>query len=92
MNARYCLERASLASHCSRAPFPRVEVRAALAAASARFEERCCVRTINEVFLMHGTRPETVLPILRAGLNERFSGGHFGAGSYLAEVADKINQ
>jgi hypothetical protein len=97
-------------------------VRPQLAAATSRLEGASSrlvagrlVEGVNETYLMHGTRPETVLAgaaarsalargapcraharaaaaVVRSGLNERFSGGHFGAGSYLAEVADKINQ
>jgi len=48
--------------------------------------------TINEVFLSHGSKPESVLPILSGGLNERFSGGLFGNGTYLAEDIAKNDQ
>ena len=75
------------------------QVRPQLSAATSRLEGASSrlvagrlVDAVNETYLMHGTRPETVLAVLRSGLNERFSGGHFGAGSYLAEVSDKINQ
>ncbi|CAJ1365238.1 unnamed protein product [Effrenium voratum] len=47
---------------------------------------------VNEVFLLHGTKPETVKHILNDGLNERFSGGLFGSGSYLAEDPEKSDQ
>ena len=47
---------------------------------------------VNEVWLLHGTRPDTCAAIMSGGMNERFSGGHFGSGTYLAEVSDKINQ
>ena len=47
---------------------------------------------INEKLLLHGTKPETVLPILANGLNERFCGGLFGHGTYLAEEVEKIDQ
>lgn len=36
-------------------------------------------------YLTHGTSPESLLSILQGGLNERFSGGLFGQGTYLAE-------
>lgn len=48
--------------------------------------------SINEKLLLHGTRPETLLTILQNGLNERFSGGVFGHGSYLAEDPAKADQ
>jgi len=32
---------------------------------------------INESWLLHGTKPESVLGLLQNGLNERFSGGMF---------------
>ena len=38
-------------------------------------------KKLNEVILLHGTKPETLMPILAQGLNERFCGGLFGAGS-----------
>lgn len=47
---------------------------------------------INEVYLSHGSRPESVLAILSGGLNERFSGGLFGNGTYLAEDIGKNDQ
>ncbi|KAL1528532.1 hypothetical protein AB1Y20_009875 [Prymnesium parvum] len=94
---KYVIERAGLSAHAARMAesgqqMPRLVVRQELADATLRLEERHLLTTVNEAYLMHGTRAETVLPILRHGLNERFSGGHFGAGTYLAEVADKVNQ
>lgn len=47
---------------------------------------------VNEVRLLHGTRPDTVLILLSNGPNERFSGGLFGCGTYLAEDAGKNDQ
>lgn len=47
---------------------------------------------INEVYLSHGSKPETLLAILSGGLNERFSGGLFGNGTYLAEDVAKNDQ
>lgn len=49
-------------------------------------------RVINEVRLFHGTKPDTLLAILSNGPNERFSGGIFGSGTYLAEDAGKSDQ
>lgn len=94
---KFVVYRAAMASYAARVhsrddEMPRVQVRPALVAAASGLEERELVSAINETYLMHGTRPETVLTIVRSGLNERFSGGHFGSGSYLAEVSDKINQ
>lgn len=48
--------------------------------------------SVNEKFLLHGTKPETLLTILQNGLNERFSRGVFGNGVYLAEDAEKCDQ
>jgi len=48
--------------------------------------------SVNEKFLLHGTQPERVMAILNNGMNERFSGGHFGKGIYLAEDAAKMDQ
>lgn len=47
---------------------------------------------INEMYLSHGSKPESVLAILSGGLNERFSGGLFGNGTYLAEDVAKNDQ
>lgn len=47
---------------------------------------------INEVYLSHGTKPESIPAILSGGLNERFSGGLFGNGTYLAEDIAKNDQ
>jgi len=47
---------------------------------------------LNEVYLSHGSKPESILAILSGGLNERFSGGLFGNGTYLAEDVGKNDQ
>jgi len=47
---------------------------------------------INEVMLLHGTKPDTVLKILSGGMNERYSGGIFGNGIYFAEDVAKNDQ
>jgi hypothetical protein len=47
---------------------------------------------INEMYLSHGTKPESMLAILSSGLNERFSGGLFGNGTYFAEDVAKNDQ
>jgi len=48
----------------------------------------------NEVYLLSGTKPENLLPILNQGFNIKLSAltGAFGAGIYLAEDATKIDQ
>jgi hypothetical protein len=50
--------------------------------------------SINEKFLLHGTRPEHLLAVLQNGLNDRMSksSGMFGGGVYLAERVEKIDQ
>jgi len=47
---------------------------------------------LNETFLLHGTKPETILSLLANGFNERFCGGLFGHGLYLAEDPAKNDQ
>lgn len=47
---------------------------------------------LNEVYLSHGSKPEIILAILSGGLNERFSGGLFGNGTYFAEDVAKNDQ
>eukprot|EP00927_Polykrikos_kofoidii_P085934 TRINITY_DN9485_c0_g1_i2.p1 TRINITY_DN9485_c0_g1~~TRINITY_DN9485_c0_g1_i2.p1 ORF type:complete len:756 (-),score=95.60 TRINITY_DN9485_c0_g1_i2:194-2461(-) len=48
--------------------------------------------SVNQQLLLHGTKPDTILHILQNGLDERFSGGLFGKGIYLAEDPSKIDQ
>lgn len=50
------------------------------------------MRGVNEVFLLHGTKPETLLQIIANGPNEKFSGGLFGEGTYFAENPAKNDQ
>jgi len=47
---------------------------------------------VNEKLLAHGTKPENVVDVLHTGMNERFSGGAFGRGCYLAEDCGKCDQ
>jgi len=47
---------------------------------------------VNEGWYLHGTKPETVLPILSGGLSERMCSGKFGKGVYLAEDPEKADQ
>lgn len=53
-------------------------------------------RTVNEVFLLHGTSPAVILSVFHNGINERYSGSSagtvFGEGSYLCEDASKADQ
>jgi len=48
--------------------------------------------SVFERFLLHGATPHTVMSILQNGMNERYSAGHFGKGSYLTEDAAKMDQ
>lgn len=70
---------------------PNMQWRQSFFEASTELPENL-VHKVNEVRLWHGTKPDTVLALLRNGLNERFSGGCFGHGSYLAEDAGKNDQ
>jgi len=47
---------------------------------------------ISEALLFHGTKINALPAILNSGLNERFSSGLFGHGSYLADDAGKADQ
>lgn len=51
-------------------------------------------RDLNEKWLLHGTKPEFVLKLLKEGFNERVtsSSGMLGRGVYLAENAEKVDQ
>jgi hypothetical protein len=46
----------------------------------------------NEKILLHGTRPQAIVAIVQNGLDNKMSGGMFGAGVYLAEDPSKIDQ
>lgn len=48
--------------------------------------------SVNEKLCAHGTKPETLASILANGLNERYCGGAFGHGVYLAEDCGKCDQ
>ena len=48
--------------------------------------------SINETFLLHGSKPETLATMLANGVNEKFSGGLFGEGSYFADNLCKSDQ
>jgi len=72
-------------------PVPRVKLRSVLQAALRDLPNEP-MREVNEMFLLHGTTPDCVLTLLQNGLNERFSAGLFGHGSYLAEDAGKNDQ
>lgn len=47
---------------------------------------------VNELYLTHGTKPDVVLSVISGGLNERYSGGIFGHGTYFAEDLGKNDQ
>lgn len=49
---------------------------------------------VNEKFFLHGTKPDFVKDIVSKGLNEHYSSieGLFGAGIYLADRVEKIDQ
>lgn len=49
-------------------------------------------QSINELYLSHGTKPDIVQSVMSGGLNERFSGGIFGHGTYFAEDLGKNDQ
>ena len=69
----------------------RIRVRKALYDASSKLPLKldACV---NEVFLLHGTAPQTLNILFRDGVNDKFSGGLFSHGTYLAEDAQKNDQ
>jgi hypothetical protein len=47
---------------------------------------------VNELYLTHGTKPDVVQSVISGGLNERYSGGIFGHGTYFAEDLGKNDQ
>jgi hypothetical protein len=72
---------------------PKLDLRKELADVSGRLPgEKSKSAKVNEVHLLHGMKPDTVLTILQNGCNMRFSNGNFGQGTYLAEDAGKSDQ
>ena len=66
-----------------------VQLESEFAAASAMLPGAADMESAtNEVYLLHGTAPATVLNIVKQGMNERFSGANgsaFGAGIYFGD-------
>lgn len=90
---KYAAEKQNMASqllHISR-DLPSPKLRAEMVRATAQLPAELD-ESLNEVYLSHGTKPESLLNILAGGLNERFSGGLFGNGTYLAEDVAKNDQ
>lgn len=93
----YAASRAHLASvqlpalHAAKLRVPRAHLRGAYEELAKQLPAQLN-RDINEVYLSHGTKPETILAVMNEGLNERFSGGLFGHGTYLAEDVAKNDQ
>ena len=48
--------------------------------------------SINELFLLHGTKPDALVSVLTNGPSDKFSDGLFGQGVYMAENACKTDQ
>lgn len=68
---------------------PQIDLRSQCTAMA----ERASLRPeLNEVYLFHGTAPENVLEIVDGGFDEKFCGGAFGCGVYLAEDVAKTDQ
>jgi hypothetical protein len=94
--AKYAAEKARLKS-VSRAlcfagiPQKRVSLRGSFKQATQCLPGQLDTE-INEEYLLHGTKPETVHSILAGGMNERFSGGLFGHGTYFSEDIAKNDQ
>ena len=49
-----------------------------LQAAYDKVQDMSCDTSINEVFLLHGTKPDILFNVLSNGLDEGFSDGLFG--------------
>uniref|UniRef100_A0A0G4F879 Poly [ADP-ribose] polymerase n=1 Tax=Chromera velia CCMP2878 TaxID=1169474 RepID=A0A0G4F879_9ALVE len=63
-----------------------------LKAATEKLPGDCFEGEAGEVRLLHGTKANLVTAILSGGLNERYSEGLFGRGTYFAEDATKCDQ
>jgi len=90
---RYAIERQGVCDEIRQSGLkpPRVKLRGDFWRAGSKLPEKL-MEEVNEVRLLHGTKPQNVRTLLTNGLNERFSGGMFGCGSYLAEDAGKNDQ
>mmetsp|Transcript_56283 Transcript_56283/g.131160 ORF Transcript_56283/g.131160 Transcript_56283/m.131160 type:complete len:254 (-) Transcript_56283:219-980(-) len=90
---KYAVERQSVAEQLQQLPEkpPRLQLRPVFSKAGAELPDKLMTE-VNEVRLLHGSKPEKILSLLDNGLNERFSGGKFGHGTYLAEDAGKNDQ
>jgi len=90
---RYAVERQSVAEEIRdrRIKVPSLRIRDVLQKALAGLPDKL-QSDVHETRLLHGTAPQTVLTLLSNGPNERFSGGLFGCGTYLAEDAGKNDQ
>jgi len=94
---KYAMERENLKKYELKSlenvgiPIPAADVRDTMTNMAARLPGTLDP-AINEVYLSHGTKPESIMAILSGGLNERFSGGLFGNGTYLAEDIGKNDQ
>jgi len=90
---RYSVERQRILQDIQqrKLALPKLEVRGVLQSALSGLPSEP-LKEVNEAMLLHGTKPGSVLTLLQNGLNERFSGGLFGHGSYLAEDAGKNDQ
>ena len=49
-------------------------------------------REANEYLLFHGTKEETIKPIVDTGFQVSDNGGLFGSGCYFAESSTKSDQ
>eukprot|EP00927_Polykrikos_kofoidii_P084012 TRINITY_DN8746_c0_g1_i2.p1 TRINITY_DN8746_c0_g1~~TRINITY_DN8746_c0_g1_i2.p1 ORF type:complete len:404 (-),score=56.99 TRINITY_DN8746_c0_g1_i2:744-1955(-) len=68
------------------------QVKSKLHAAAAQLQKEGVTEEVQELFLLHGTKPQSIRSIMRNGLNEKMSSGLFGKGIYLAEDVSKIDQ
>ena len=87
-HARYAARRAQIGRDCERTGYRRAHV--ACEEAGAALGE--LHPGVNEVRLLHGTKPENLTSILFDGVRLPERQGLFGAGTYLAEDAAKSDQ
>lgn len=88
---RYEVERNCMFERLLKHPPPPVQLRFELKRCSDALPDML-LKEVNECHLLHGTKCESVLAMLQNGLNERFSRGIFGNGTYFAEDAGKCDQ
>lgn len=90
--ASFDIQRTAMARDCARAAAQGATVPVVSSKLNGCLQRLSEPLQPNEGWFLHGTGPESVLPILSSGLSERMCAGTFGKGVYLAEDPEKADQ